>query len=371
MNDQINFLSWNGIIAICTFFSTLGYFVDWVLRKRHKERILSFFCELENKIASISIRNLQFGVAVGFVEFWNWAPRSIFEGIRLIVNKSKLFTVIYISFFFVFPFIPFISINKFEIWYLNALSLMAIALWFPLVLVGGAYETGSPDESSRKLLFGFYDFPVPAAIISSIFSIIALKIGIIMSDCSSSSYWFHFSNDSLVPLHAAALTIINFPFDLATILISFLLLKKFIKKQTGFILAALYNIFISFSLTALLYMTLKGFQPGTSSLIEIFGSYAHFLIRIVTFGMLKTDPDYSLIPLLLTTFVPVSLYMSIFIVLGFIISPLLRLSGYFCGLLSEKDKSPFFEISFVFSTLIIATKAASDWRWFTQILFGE
>ena len=55
--------------------------------------------------------------------------------------------------------------------------------------------------------------------------------------------------------------------------------------------------------------------------------------------------------------------MSAFIFLGVFVKPFARVAGYLCGLLGEKEKTPFAELAVLISLLAATVKALSKWPW--------
>lgn len=209
----------------------------------------------------------------------------------------------------------------------------------------------------------FMDF-IPLSFISVPLSSIAIWVGIQLSQNNSPTYWFEYFEEKLVPANSSGLFFANFPFDAITILISVKLLKTFLEKGKGLSLIALVDFFISGLLAFGLYLVLKLSQANYFELNALFGLFNDkettkdfitvlslswdWWINLVTFHLPSNDPDLPIAPLLFTTFLPVGFYMSVIFFLG-VMTYLIRISAYTCGLLGEKEKTPFYELAVAIS----------------------
>ncbi len=198
------------------------------------------------------------------------------------------------------------------------------------------------------------NFFLSTFIISVILSTIALLIGVFSSEPTVNSFWIKASGGLNKFRHPIFLAIINYPFDFLTILISVSLLRYVIAKRKWISLFALIDIILSFLLTSILYIALKIIESPKLAFRQDYG----------LFNLSSTHPDWPLTPILLTTFVPVLIYMSIFVAISFFLKPIARISAYLCGLLSEKENTPFLELATIISLVLATVKAFSEWPWF-------
>lgn len=205
-----------------------------------------------------------------------------------------------------------------------------------------------------------------SCILSFVFSSIFILFINFLPHNSLNNFWFQEAND-IIRLTKIGnwLLIINFPFDLATIYITYLLFNNFIikkvksgKKSWPILPLAVIDIFVSYILSIFLYTTLKiienswvpilhpwnykyllsnvscilGFMlnifkniPGCHiyliQSIEWFISITPYiwysLIHLQFDKGLSLFLDVHLLPILLTTFIPVTLYMSVLLFLVF------------------------------------------------------
>ena len=195
---------------------------------------------------------------------------------------------------------------------------------------------------------------------SAFYTSVAIGIGMLVFRSNENSYWFSISEKGIQPNEPTLLASLNYPFDLFTIIISITLLKWVVTKGKWITIIATIDIAISAILSIILHTIFKVIEPSSKPLVNCFLDSFHWFIDIVSFQASPRHSDWSLTPLLLTTFIPVAVYMSIFIFLGFIVKPFARMAGYICGLLGEKEKTPFFELAVALSLFIILFKSLSN-----------
>ena len=204
---------------------------------------------------------------------------------------------------------------------------------------------------------------IPVVFISSVLSMIALYISIYKIDPNfSSSTWFFLSQGKLYPNNSFVLTLLNFPFDFITICITLYLLNIVIRKNGYIILIAILNIITSLLISIFLYSMLLllgqngNFLQFHAYLIKSIIWYKDvFLAFLAYLGLISHNsfaylPNIHLLPLLLTTLVPVLIYMSTFIALT-LLKYLFKLISRFFGVLGENEK-PVFKV-YITSILII------------------
>jgi len=164
------------------------------------------------------------------------------------------------------------------------------------------------------------------------------------------THWYHVVRNELTPTFPFLLTFINFPFDFATILVSILLLRIIIKHKRFIAFIAIIDIFISAILTITLYSFLLLVKEGWDILhfhtyfVEslqwfkeiIIGTYQSVKYHEPLVKNLESRPDIHLLPILLTTFIPVVLYMSVFIFISFC-KFIMMLAARIFGAVGEKE----------------------------------
>lgn len=390
---------------MCAVLVALGTLTDWGLRKRHKEAILAGLRRFEDKLGHAPIRDWQIAVAGSVVRFWSAlgrAPYIVFGKAGAALWETRLgkateeFTQDGQSWYhreagwamlhaiLLIQLAPFalllliVILGVLESWFLLALCVPGVlyvalvpAMW--ALAIADIAEVKAIDYLVEKVVGDWLVEAIPhACLISAVFSILATFAGLGMGAGHAGSYWFERASDTLAPTHPILLTALNFPFDLATILISIKLLKWVVSKGKWIVLIAVIDIIISAALVILLHTTLKVIETGSVTAIgHHFAESWSWFVCVVTFDASRAHPDWPLTPVLLTTFIPVAAYMLAFVFLGIVVRPFARIAAYICGLLGEKEKTPFAELAVIISLLGAAAKALSEWSWLKHVLSGS
>jgi hypothetical protein len=401
-----SFWIWTGVAAMCAVLVLLGTATDWVLRARQKDAILATLRRFETKLASAPIRDWQIAIARCVISSW-WelgkAPLRVYATWYRLVRRSPILnwtrvavgrleergqvfvpvalattSVAWVA--LVVPFIivlVIVAAGVCESWFLLVACVPAVCYgaMIPLLLAAVTAEVRGAARMetwlSDHVLILLLGTLQPSCVMSAIFSIIATLAGLAIGGGHTGSYWFHPTGQGLHPAHPILITTLNFPFDLMTVLISIKLLDWVAERGKWIVFIALIDIVISAALVILLHMTLKIIETGSVMAIgHHFVESCSWFWQVVTFNASTTHPDWPLTPLLLTTFIPVTLYMSAFIILGIILKPFAWVAGYLCGLLGEKEKTPFAELAVIISLLGATAKALSEWGWLRHVLSG-
>ena len=368
--------SWPFVIAICTSLVSLGGLIDFLLKNKEVAALHGRFLRLAKALRETSLREWQVstaGVGVRFLDnlndktedaislpvgwFFNlnkpgssdWVSRGVFFGMLgsfAFVPTLYFFTSWWIAGAMAFPFVVF---------------LLVVGLWFFVV-----------SETSKLGPFEDVLFPLILSLtwISATLSLLATFIVIYAVPSSLlNTYWFTIASESIRPTAPLLLPTINFPLDLATILITVSLLK-FIQRRGRFILlVAFADIVISLLLSIVLYTILKGVEHGwdvmgiwtytQQSAMWFYDLGFYFvasLLKLPTTVDITAMPDLHLAPILLTTLVPVSLYMSVFIFLSFA-KPVMNFAARVFEAVGERDKSVFAQFGTLLASILAAVKA--------------
>lgn len=198
-------------------------------------------------------------------------------------------------------------------------------------------------------------------VVSSILSTVSLFIGANIAEPGITGFWFtenHSENSLGLSL---LLALINLPFDFITISISVLLLNLIINQKMPLILAAILDIIISLVLSIFLYAMIEYMSSRSAVFSGSIQNGFNWFANIFTgnYSLLSND-QLMLTPLMLTTCVPVLIYMGTLLFVVLVLKPLSKVASYMCGLLSEKDNSPFFELATVISLFLGILTAISD-----------
>jgi hypothetical protein len=204
--------------------------------------------------------------------------------------------------------------------------------------------------------------------LSTIFSVTAMAIGCAMAKAAHvNSYWFTLTANGAVPSRPFTLVMVNFPFDVLNVAVSIALLSKVKKKGKGFMIVALIGVVLSTLITILKYIVLKLIAGNPGTLWIYFGDAFHWLADLIRFRVSSLNPDWSLTPILLTSFIIVTTYMTAFILIGLIFKPFTRVAGHICEVLGQnKDKTPFLQLSILLSMVLGVIKALGEWDWLVQ-----
>jgi hypothetical protein len=216
-------------------------------------------------------------------------------------------------------------------------------------------------------------FPTMTALLSSCISFIAINVAINFIPISIlNSHWFFVEHEELKPTSPFILTIFNFPFDFITIFITFTLLSYFVRKKHSFYLMALVDIVVSAFLAIILYTLLLTIEGG-----QLFSNFSQYcndafgwfkdIIRYLTSSLFVNNievvnnlKDIHLLPILLSTFIPVFIYMAIFLSLSFC-KPIIWITSRFFSIIGEKEKSVFKQFGILISIWMAAIKSIYDY----------
>ena len=212
----------------------------------------------------------------------------------------------------------------------------------------------------------------PVLVLSFGFSLAAILCSAVKIGAGhAGSYWFQRTGDIVSPTHPLLLVAVNFPFDLATILISIRLLKWVVSRRAWIVATAVIDIVVSAALVVMLHTALKVIESRSLMALGYHMSEScTWFAQFLTAKASSAHQDMLLTPLLLTTFVPVVAYMSTFIILGVIVRPFAHLARFLCRLLDEKEKTPFAELAMILALLTSTAKALAEWPWLVRMLFG-
>lgn len=413
--------SWPVVIASSAVLVSLGKLIDWLFRERQKTAILLGLRNLENKLKNTPIRIWQAHVAGRYVGFVTKLGPTVF-GFRVnyvdLHKRNKPIPPLEASIqrmvrlrvylFCIAPMIVFIIFLIYEDsrgsverywnislpsipWYVVSLSVPVFFFLVPVFIIvvplillmpliwtlylldlvtlrrfGLVKHIDARFETPFRYMIISFEWTLnrimPMVFISTCFTVVATIIGLHFSHGHHGSYWFAVRGASLVPSDPITLAVLNFPFDFLTILISRELLKWVISKGRWISVVAVIDILISGMLALTLHSLLKAIESGqitTSALVGHLTNSWNWLASVMTLQASSTHPDWPLTPLILTAFIPVSTYMSVLILLG-ISGILLRIAGYICGLLGEKQHTPFFELAVALSLLTTAAKGVTE-----------
>ena len=401
---EVPALNWPAVLALTAFLVFIGRLVDFLLLKTHHEHIILILWEAEEKIAKFSIRQRQILLAQGCLHAWESLAKTLSRSIDKIGEKtyvyvckrcsSKLSSLFLLWTLVTIHTVSTLSFLFFAIFYIDGAAIhfsASMAVWLLALsslttVYSGTIQaiqylglTSAKYRSALLLMRPMY-LSLLVFVISAIFSCCAILVGSLLEvpDQSNSTlgHWlpatrsngfstssvFHFSTSSVFHFSTPyGLAMANFPFDLFTILISLKLLRWLADNGKWIGLIALVDIILSAAATVFLHATIKMFTtPRVNFLIHLEEALRWF-INLVTLSASPESPDWSLSPILLTTFLPVALYMFAFVVASFVLRPAKIVSGYLVKVLGDKGKFPFSELGVIVGMGVAAVKAVAFW----------
>ena len=370
--------TWKGIIAIGTGLIFIGFLMDFFLLKSGNDKILKIVGRWEIQLAYMPIRKMQVDIAKFVLSLkalmnpvdnkllYFLKEKRLDKAFRLVYSfVGILFVALILSIYY--NFVEFSQANEY-----------AIASFCSLFICwSGAFVYKNLPPAYYPKYFKImvnntyvrYGPLFTTVCLSVLFTSIAFIISQFFVTTPVDFFWYTIDKNMIIYKNTTILLTTNYVFDFLTIIISLKLISWIAHREYKIELVALLDIIISALLTILLHACLKTIESGNISaiLIQVIDS-TNFFIKIITLNISNVNQYYPMIPILLTTFIPVVFYMGIFIVLGLIVKPITRFTGYVCKLIFEKEKSPFFQLSLILSFLITFIKALSQWEWFVYIL---
>jgi hypothetical protein len=211
--------------------------------------------------------------------------------------------------------------------------------------------------------------------ISYLFSLFSILISLHFIPAKyCNSYWFIFENGKILPysqLYPLTLFCINLPFDIVTLLVSLYLLKTVIKKEKYIGIAAIIDILLSIALIVILYsciLAISSHWDFSNFIIYLQTSIDWFkkMVSLPFEGFLRRPSttldsfqDLHLLPILLSTFLPVTFYMSIFLFVS-MSKPIMIITAKCFSVIGGKDESVFKQFAILITSFLVAIKAIYD-----------
>lgn len=269
-------------------------------------------------------------------------------------------------------------------WWFIIVKVMSYSFWrgtawilsAPVFLIAGILACSVPysyrlvkkrDSNVGLMMMNIMFIHVVLSFVAITFAFGFIPLSLVNSD------WYYSYNGGALPsaIHnIIPLYILNFLFDFFTLIMSVLLLKLVVRYRRFIGVVAVVDIVISAILTVTLYSFLLVKENGWDFLhFNVYFADSLHWFKDVIVGIYQADKynepwakhlaglrDIHLLPLLLTTFVPVALYMSVFILISFC-KPVLKLASRIFGAVGEKEESVFKQFGFLIAAIMAAVKA--------------
>ncbi len=337
---------WLLVVAFGLLLVAIGFLVDMLLRKREVRTLHDHLLRIGQLIENTSLREWQVRIAntgLLFIERAALIPSYLLVPLHPLI---LFFIIVGVTAGYFFT----------DLWFFGPIFVFlgigfAVGIWLNIE------EQFSFDlVTSSDLAEDF----LAALGLSAIISLIAIIISTAFLPNSSIGYWFDADGTLVVPHRSAILTLANFVFDFATLIVTIGLLKIVVRHRRFILSIAFCDIFASALLTYSLHVVLL-FAAGVE---RPFHYSASWFLRFAR-ELESAQPTWSniedlhLLPLLLTTFVPVATYMLVFVLLSFA-KPVLWLSARLFGAIGERDESVFRQLGMLVGTFVAAIKAIYD-----------
>jgi hypothetical protein len=248
-------------------------------------------------------------------------------------------------------------------------AVLAFPAYIVLLSIGaGVCRKIFTDKYISYELDGYLTIGVMA---NCIVTYIALYLAINVIHISEiNSYWFQHTSNAIVPNHPLLFYFINYPFDIVTIMVSIYLLKIVVKNGKYVCFVAMLNILICIILVILQMATFK-FAEHTFDISRVYSSFiysVHWFNSILNYVVnfiygTKVEAkitDIQLLPIVMSTFIPVVIYMFAIIFLS-VSKPIMQIANRLFEVLSEKDESIFKQLATLITAWMAAIKAIYDY----------
>lgn len=326
----------------------IGTLADLLIINDEWEKIKSRLFDKSLKIKSSSINELIFVIANKVFSLLNRTGKVSFSYTDDKYSKSK-FALIWLGFlcfgllvlYFVF----------FDFSYLSSLVLVVPLLslsiiWFLLIF---SYEVVFGKWSHRG--DNAWRIFSKTSLISAAITYLAILLGsALYLNFGVSEFWFQSAKEmnSGVLEYSEIMGLINYPFDFLSLAFTYLCLKMIVERKMYYPLLPLFDMAFSIILSCVLYIILFSLSEGTLR----FASLINDLQGLFLNGPEKTQFDLIyLLPIILSTFIPISLLG--ILILGLVFYKFVSLLfARVLHVLSEKQGSIFKDIALTISAFL-------------------
>lgn len=404
---------WLLIIAIGLVVVSVCATVDFLLHKKEISKINARLFQLSEQIAKIPLLRWQVKIAefavFQLLRFGNYGrkfenPEEIQKSINLGQEKLELEEIeleqsdiersrklgaeaedeyrrqrtsreasrTRIGAFFTISTIALLSLFMSNTWLVGMLGvplLITFGFFLPVV----AHEMLFGFNATNVRLSSGFILISSSSLLSALVTMLASTVSVsFVPDKVLNSRWFISQSEELVPTDPFLLALVNYPFDFATLLVTIILLKFVITKKRFLGTVAIIDIVVSFILTTTLHTTLTlikaentenvllSLQNSAYWLLECLHNLFFILLGIYDWNKLYGYQDVHLVPVIVSTFIPVVLYMCLFINIS-ILKPGFWFTARIFSAISEKEQSIFTQVGVIISLVMGALKAIYDY----------
>ncbi len=360
----------------------VGAVIDFFLKKKDVKKLHGLFLRWEESLSETPLRGWQISIANAGYNALHFlrgdACKIIIKGLDAILGpvvdfvgkwtRHPLVTLAVVFLLYsIVPLAYFIS----HWWFLGSIAFPFLMIWLIVVsgIIIGIFNRGISKDWLEKVFNLFMGIPIISALLS-LLAVIVTLYGI--PEDLLDTDWYVLVKGGIKPAYPFLLPIVNLPFDLATIAVTIKLLGYVRRNRAGFLVVAFLDIILSLAFSIILYALLRMIACGW----DIQHFHHHLIGAMVWFGeiavclwryLIGARPvglagmqDIHLLPILLTTFVPVALYMGAFVLLAFC-KPVMWLAGRFFGVIGERDESVFKQFATLLAVLLAALKTIYDY----------
>lgn len=385
------------VIGLCTV--AVGHILDFLLKKSEVKKLHNYLLNLSIKLTNVPINEWMFGIAKDFIEFFLERHESLkeffvehfekyYEGLPGFKNKklsvrddkermrnrtavAGAFLIFYIIIYAdMFIKGTFEAIQPNTIFFFVFIITFFLFALFPIYLfLDNCYSKRGEDIPKWFFLL------LTSCFISVVYSSFLVNASLYLFSLSPSdnSYWLHKSGEIILWKNVLTLIFLNFPFDFLTILITYSLFVLYTEKRFPLFLVAIVDLLSSALLTIFLYACLLcidnnwDFTAFLSASIEaVFWFYdvLHVLLfqtRDFLFGINNlTVPNLYLFPLIFSTFLPVTIYIAIILILLFC-KLVLKFAIRVFSVIGEREESVFKQFAVLLAVVMTAFKVFYDY----------
>lgn len=351
--------SWLFVIVIGSSIVFLGGALDFFLKKSELSFISKKCFILSQKVKNIDIVGLQISIAQYLIYFL----RTFSTSLALLISSIKSEVVLLLASLFIFVLVAgiivYLNISG-NLWVLYVIGPYAIfGILFLIIIVFIESLLFKWSYKIDNICLVIFQTTLASTILTSIAIFISNEF--IPSNLLNTSWFYQTKTDTIIPNNPVIIGLINYPFDFISLVITYKLMMKFIKIRRFIILFALIDILSALLLTFLLYYVFSTIENGINFIENVSDLFFLFLpLERISTNSLNNVEDLHLLPILLTTCVPILLYMSILIILSYYkyVSNFLSRTLH---VISEKEDSIFKQISILLVLGIATVKAFIDY----------